>query len=206
MSETTKKVFGTLGFSLFLGTLVGLSSAPVVGIILAALAGLIGLVVGAGRNARVEAIGEITSIEFPLLGIFGIFALAGVLLGLYVRTENPWGASIVEQKAEWIAAGYEETQANSLVIFQEIGLTPPGWTPSQETGNPGIDKPVLFAGSAGATDKLNPENFANAVDIRSAWSDEGEPWSRYAAMITAKIRPTDQKNAYEVVWQLASDE
>lgn len=199
-----KTAFGIIGFSLFLGTIVGLSSAPTVSVLVAALVGLIGLVVGAKGGSLLQSDGTPTTLEFHQLGLFGIFALAGVLFGLFVRTEDPFGSTIAERKAEWKAAEIEETQANTVVIFEETGLLPPGWAVADVSERLAIDNPVLFASSAGGADKLNPEHFGQLDDLKAAWLDEGKPWSEIAKAIDERVESGKQRTAFEIVWILAS--
>ena len=194
------KALGTIGFSIFIGLLMGLSSAPVVGVVVGILAGLIGLVVGAGKGSAQEKI-QNTSPNYTLLGLFGLFAMVGVLAGLYIRTTDPWGKSLSENKAEWVDLGLSEAKALELVIFQTTGLVPQG-TEVKEISPTSL--PVLFSDD-GPSDKLNPGNFTEVSDIAFAWADEGEPWSIYQQRIMTKIDENDQRKAFETLWELLKD-
>lgn len=198
-----KKFLGIFSFSLLLGALLGLSSAPVVGALVAALTGFLGVVVGLRSNLKIEKIVN-PNVDFAGLGIFGVATLAGVFLGLFVRTEAPWGKSAQELKVEWIAAGIEASEANRLVVFQKTGLIPAGWGEPNNQAQADITQPVLFS-SDEVSDKLNPANYKNVTDISTAWSMEGEPWRTYQSRIETRIADENKKIAYDVIWKIISD-
>lgn len=197
-----KEHFGVVGFSLLLGTIVGLSSAPTVSVLVAALVGLIGFVVGSKRHKEDDAEAKTVKLQFQHLGTFGFIALAGILLGLYIRTEDPIGPSIGDMRSEWVAAGIDEKVASALVIYQKTGLAPEGWIVSEPPGGAAVTSNALF--STTTSDKLNPEHFANLSDLEAAWKDEGEPWIGIANAINKGFDPSDRRKAYETVWILAS--
>lgn len=108
------------GVGLFLGLLLGLAVSPVVSGVIGTLSSL--LVVLLGLNDK-----YLTAVKGLRIGAFGLFAVAGVLLGMYVRTNDALSPTTVDLKKQYTEAGFSEEQSLYLVSQRVFGNVPPGW-------------------------------------------------------------------------------
>ncbi len=116
------QIFAGVGLGLLVGVLVGLSSSPVVSVVVGALATGLTALLGFARSAKdtepAHAVGSMVR-----LGSFGFSCTAAVLLGLLIRTHNWASPSIADQVTEVRKAGYSEEVARSWVAYRNIGAT-----------------------------------------------------------------------------------
>lgn len=132
-SSTTKvkpfSVFAAIvngvGVGLLLGLLVGLSISPVVSGVIGTLSSL--LVIMLGLNDKF--MGTVKSFR---VGAFGIFAVAGILLGMYIRTNNSLSPPMEEVKKEYLSTGFEENQALYFTALHFVDYVPIGWFGTSE--------------------------------------------------------------------------
>ncbi|MCH9696415.1 MAG: hypothetical protein K0U72_18005 [Gammaproteobacteria bacterium] len=221
-----RKVIGTFSFSLFLGTLIGLSSVPSVGAFITTLTGLLGIVLGLRGSSTVTNGGEpeaeesasrsvvavmsarvkTARVDFTVLGSFGIAALVGVFLGLYVRTAQPWHPSPAELHSEWASVELPKETVGQLIVYQTLGLLPNGWSQASSALDLSIRSPVLFSVDVDELEKMDPDNFGDVVALGDAWSTQGGLWRRFHdAIAKVELSADAQMEAYRAVW-LASSE
>lgn len=200
-----KKIFGIFSFSIFLGILTGLSSSPVVSILITALTGFIGILIGLKTNASIKEKSEGSIIDYSVLSIFGLSAILGVFGGLYLKSEAPWLKNISELKTEWESIGVEEGDALNLVIFLKTGLVPPSMSVSDNQNKHANLSSSLFAQKVTSFDKLNPENFQSHVLISNAWYKEGGVWLKYQKIIEKNFPDHEKKSAYSIIWKVVSE-
>jgi len=101
-------VFNGLGVGILLGMLLGMSISPLVSGVVATLSSL--LVVLLGLNEKYQ-----DPVKSLRIGSFGVFAVAGILFGVYIRANNPLSPSLLEQKNEYVAVGYNEEEAKAMI-------------------------------------------------------------------------------------------
>jgi hypothetical protein len=92
-------LFGGAGMGLLLGTLVGLSSSPVVGIVVGALASVLAVFLGLDVSTG-SVIGALR-INGVRIGALGVATVIGLGLGLYVRVNNPFLPDPEVQLQRW---------------------------------------------------------------------------------------------------------
>ena len=137
-------VLNGLGVGLLLGLLLGLAVSPVVSGIIGTLSSL--LVVLLGLNDKY--LGVVKGLR---IGSFGIFAVAGVLLGMYIRANDLLSPSPTEMMEEYTKAGYEKNEALYYIARQSFSYVPIGWfgTSANDTvankKNVGTKQSVLFS-------------------------------------------------------------
>jgi hypothetical protein len=114
-----------------------------------------------------------------------LFCVAGVALGLAVRSGSLLAPSITQEVATWTAAGYSPQQGRSFVAFQRLGVKPDGVTLA-EASKPGAGSNALFANEAkGVCNDL--EGLPAAVQLKELHR-RGAP---YDAIATAAEAATD---------------
>ncbi len=140
----TSALLNGAGVGLFLGLLLGLAVSPVVSGMIGTLSSL--LVVLLGLNDK-----YLSTTKGLRIGSFGLLAVAGVLLGMYIRTHDALSPSTVTLKQEYSKAGFNDDQALYYVSQRVFGDVPPGWfgtNPNQQTKQVAAINPhssVLFS-------------------------------------------------------------
>src|SRR5687767_7048008 len=110
------QIFSGIGLGGLVGLLVALSTAHVVGSVIAALTALLAGFFGLS-NTQVDTSGW-------RIGSFGFACVIGVIAGLWIRNGGELVPTVVSQIEEWTSAGYPEEQARELVALQRLGIKP----------------------------------------------------------------------------------
>lgn len=187
------------GLGLCVGTLIGMTTAPIVGTVVGALAALFATIFGV-RLQDVEA--------FARIGGFGAFCVLGVLAGVALRTHNALGISVIQQVHEWVAAGYDPGTARQIVLYRELGLLSDksgllAPTSRADKIGPSTASAHLSAMGQDQCSEMAPANFANdpAKIIRSYRSSRGF-WAALAESL-AGLPPDKQLVIAQASWRLA---
>lgn len=120
-------IFSGFGIGLLVGILLGLSVTPVVGIVVGSLAAVLAVFLGLKDNLKQE-INAIRNFQIQInalrAGSFGVAVVLGILLGLYLRTNETLSQAVEKQVQQWTKAGYDTTYARQLVVYQKLGINP----------------------------------------------------------------------------------
>lgn len=138
-----------LGVGLLLGLLLGLAISEVVSGVIGTLSSL--LLILLGLNDK-----YMTVIKGIRIGSFGIFTVAGIVAGIYIRTHDALSPTTIELREEYIEAGYTKDQALYYVARTVFEYVPVGWfgTSLADTGS--------FAGKKSSHKSLL---FSSEVDL-----------------------------------------
>jgi len=101
-------VFNGLGIGLLLGILLGLSISPVVSGVIATLSSLLAIFLG--LNER-----YLDPLKSLRIGAFGLFAVVGILIGIYMRANDPFAPTLLDEKNEYVAIGYSDEEARAFI-------------------------------------------------------------------------------------------
>lgn len=101
-------VFNGLGIGLFLGLLLGLSVSPVVSGVIGTISSLLAILIGLNEKF-------LDPIKSLRIGAFGLFSVVGILLGLYIRANDPFAPSLSDKMEEYLSIGYSEAEAKAFV-------------------------------------------------------------------------------------------
>lgn len=194
-----------LGIGLLLGLVVGLSTTPVVAVVVGALTSLLAALLGLGGApadpAKPSLLGKV-QLNGLRIGSFGLAAVAGVFIGLYVRINNPLAESPKAQLARWEAAFPDNpTLARQMMIYERHRLVPGALKLDQDFGSavtaaagPDTRSAVLFSNLQGKAlcRDLAPAEYGNdTAKLLRAWGDVGKPLSDLAEAVGAL--PADQR-------------
>jgi len=140
-------VFSGVGLGLLLGVIVGMASSPVVATVVGAIASVLAVFLGLeGGDSKLAAFAKV-QLNGVRIGSFALATVIGLVLGLYIRINNPLAEPPVVQMQRWYevfpvevaplkpvpgmayANNAEEalrnrTLARQLMIFERTGLTP----------------------------------------------------------------------------------
>ena len=160
------QVFSSLGIGLLVGILLGLSSAPVVGLIVgsitALLASLLGFKVpvrGGGDDGHDDRLPEASAQTLIGLraGTFGFACVLGIFVGIYMRTHDvlsPKPPGLAERYEELLAIGFAPEAARGLLV----GDGPAAYAAPEAT--PTTRQTVLFESEIEGCSNLAADRFA----------------------------------------------
>lgn len=102
-------VFNGLGVGLLLGILLGLSISPVVSGVIATISSLLAVLIGLNEKF-------LDSLKSLRIGSFGLFTVIGIILGLYLRVNEPFKPGLLDQLEEYRSIGLSDEKARELII------------------------------------------------------------------------------------------
>lgn len=124
-------ILSGIGMGLLLGLIMGLSVSEVVKVIMGTLTALLGAFMGFDRRSfagmtEEEYHKEKQNSLFTALraGWFGIAVVAGILFGMWIRTNEVFTVSVARSVKQWTDAGYDSTYARKLVTYQRLAINP----------------------------------------------------------------------------------
>jgi uncharacterized membrane protein (Fun14 family) len=140
MEKEEKKLFTSIkratilsgiGMGLLLGLIMGLSVSEVVKVIMGTLTALLGAFMGFDKRSfagmtEEEYLKEKQTSLFTALraGWFGLAVVAGILFGMWIRTNEVFTVSVARSVKQWTDAGYDSAYARKLVTFQRLAINP----------------------------------------------------------------------------------
>ena len=127
LSLTTAVINGA-GVGLLLGALPGLSISPVVSGVIGTISGLLAVLLGISEK-------YMSPLKSVRIGAFGFFCVAGIFLGMYIRTNKGLLPSRQKMMQEYTAVGFTKEEARDFIAYREFGLVPAGWTGKQAEVN-----------------------------------------------------------------------
>jgi hypothetical protein len=104
-------VINGLGIGLLLGILLGLSISPVVSAVIGTLSGILALLLGLNEK-------YLEPLKSIRIGSFGIFTVIGILIGLYVRANDPFAPSLKDKMGNYLEIGYTQEEARAFITHQ----------------------------------------------------------------------------------------
>jgi hypothetical protein len=180
------QLFAGTGLGLLVGILVGLSSSPVVSVVVGALAAGMVTLLGYTRSSKD---GEHAYSEGSVLrlGSFGVACAVAILCGLYIRTHNWLSPTITDQVADVQKAGYTPEEAHRWVAYKNVGTvltSATGTTPTPTSAANSVASSVLFAGdNSGECQNFDPSRFKDTQEQLYALRQLGGKRAEYAEKI-----------------------
>jgi hypothetical protein len=168
-----------IALGLFTGLLVGMSLSPVV----TSLLSLLLAVSTAWLLTHETDKTDLRKDSFIRLSGFCMGGFVAVILGAYIKAENPLAPSLSKQVAEWREAGFKTSEALAIVRYLNSGLIDAG---DQVKALPVPDTfqrtPfALYSSSPGQHNKLNPKtSFKSYSEAKQEYEKSG---SAYIDMI-----------------------
>ncbi len=176
-------VFSGVGIGLLLGTVLGLSTTPVVALVVGALTSILAVFLGLDgkENSRLPSVSSVR------IGAFGLATVAGLGLGLHLRINNPIAIAPSVAMERWIEAFPDNpTLARQMMIYERTAIVPgalqfeaeaPGTAVALDAAAASVRQAVLFSSLSefDACTRLDPERFATADDVIAAYSRPGAP-------------------------------
>lgn len=101
-------VFNGFGIGFLLGILWSLNTEPAIGGVIATLSSLLALFLGLNEK-------YIDTLKSLRIGSFGLAAVLGIMLGLYLRANDPFAPSLKAQMDQYLEIGYDENEARGFI-------------------------------------------------------------------------------------------
>jgi hypothetical protein len=123
-------LFAGLSMGLLLGLIMGLSISPTTKIVMGVLAAGLGTFLGFDKSAfkgtpnNENKPGRAAFLRELRVGSFGFAVVAGILLGLTIRTNELLSPTIVESVEKWTEAGYSPAVARRFVALERLRIDP----------------------------------------------------------------------------------
>jgi hypothetical protein len=186
------QLFAGTGLGLLVGVLVGLSSSPVVSVVVGALAAGMVTLLGFVRSAK-EDQPSYTEGSVVRLGSFGVACAGAVILGLFIRTHNWVSPSIAEQVSEVQKAGYSGEEARRWVAYKNIGTSTLAASSDASAaathstgGAASVAGSVLFSGAnEGECQHFDTNRYKDAQEHLYALRQSGGKYAEYAEKISS---------------------
>ena len=156
------------GIGLLLGMLLGLAVSPVVSGIIGVLSGMLAVLLGLDD----KFLSPLKSIR---IGTFGFFCVAGIVAGMYIRTNNGLLPSREKMMQGYLKVGFTKQQALDFIAYREFNLVPTAWK-----------------GSSAAESSNVVEESAE-----TASSEEGEASSGESGPVATVASSKQQKSGYQ---------
>ncbi len=182
-------IFNGLGVGLILGVLLGLAVSPVVSGVIGTLSSI--LLILLGLNDK-----QMTIIKSLRIGSFGIFAVAGIILGLYMRNNDSLAPTTTDLKDEYRASGFTEQQALYYVALKKFKYVPVGWFGTSIADTVAMsttddhDKTVLFSSDVDL-DACRILNTADSTfpkeEIYNTFEAAGGVWEKLAVSLEPEL-------------------
>jgi hypothetical protein len=151
-------VFSGLGLGLLLGIVVALSISPVVSTVVGALASLLAVFLGleAGEGSQGGALSKLR-LNGVRIGSFGLATVLGLMLGFYIRANDPFAGSPDAQLERW--KNFPDVLARQMVVYERTGIAPEVMVFGDGTaGGPGDS-------AAGTKVTVNPDVLAGRRSV-----------------------------------------
>jgi uncharacterized membrane protein (Fun14 family) len=124
-------VLSGIGMGLLLGLIMGLSASEVVKVVMAALTALLGVFFGFEKRSfsgmqkeEYEKDKNETLLTSLRSGWFGLAVVAGILFGMWIRTNEVFTIPVEKSVQQWIDAGVDSAYARKLVIYERLAIDP----------------------------------------------------------------------------------
>jgi hypothetical protein len=189
-----------IGIGMLLGIAVGLSSSPVIGVVVGAMGtGLLALL-GLKDNTAIPNPAQ----ALRLVG-FGFACTVGLLVGLLLRTSDVLSPKLISQQEQWKSIGFSEDEAKKVVLYQRVGLLlPPLVTPPGNLQLAGKSSTSLFAGNSqmDVCSATNSSSFASTDEHLNALDQAGGRLREFANTLRG-LKPDEQKRILASINHLA---
>ena len=172
------QLFSGASFGILLGILLGLSTSPVVSLVVGALATLMPHVIalraspaGAADPAS-PASGRVDAYK---MGMFALCCVVGIIAGIYLRTHDalsPPAGFLRKEVAALMEIGVTRSDAEKLVLSR-YRQTPLAVAPAEKPDAARLT--VLMASTQERCDKLGDQQFASARIAAAAFKAGEEP-------------------------------
>lgn len=201
---SSRPVIAGSSIGLLLGVLLGLSATPVVASVVAALiaaAGAYWSVVEQTKTATEESANPaVLAARQVATAALCLACVAGLCAGLWLRARDAFGLTPAEQVRKWEDAGFSKSDAQAIVALKGAGLLKSGYSAQSEAVSPARST-VLFSATTSQCQQLDPEDFADGANLRTAFSSAGGNWGRFADAVH-QLEPDAQLRALRAAWQL----
>ncbi len=115
------QIFLRGGIGALLGTILGLSITPVVATVVGALTSLLAVFLGLDGQEKTR----LPRVNGLRIGAFGFATIAGLLLGMFLRINNPMMLAPEDAILRWQTAFEDNPSlAQQMMVFERTGLRP----------------------------------------------------------------------------------
>ena len=178
-----KEAISALFLGLFIGLIIGLSISSIIGIVIAGMISLLASFFGLKEGT---ANGK-TKTE--IISLFSAFAIIGVICGIYLRTHGSLSLSLKEKKEKWVAAGFSEEQAKTIVLFEELRIIrDSSFVPAtKEFENTNIDDTGLMAEHFEQNIFCRDQQYNSVGELKKVFKQAGPHEIKFVSVIEVEF-------------------
>lgn len=157
-------LFAGAGLGLLLGVIVGLSTSPVVEVVVGTLMSLLAVFLGLEGSKILKSEGFAgLKINHLRIGAFGFATLIGLLVGLFIRINNPLAIPLDDRFQHWKAAfPHDPVLVKQMVIYERTGIQPTQIDYGEGSGGP---TPVTLQKEAAAAGRAVLYSLFKSYDV-----------------------------------------
>ncbi|BBB31039.1 hypothetical protein [Neptunomonas japonica] len=199
------QIFSSVGIGSLIGILLGLSSSPVVGLVVGSITALLASLIGLKTPATDDdsASQVLTSSQLKLAGIrtgsFGLACVLGIVVGIYMRTHNvlsPVEPTLEIQFNELTQIGFSPKEARDLLVITRFGNNSTAQEGEGSATMQSLEKTVLFATDSTLCAKIAVDRFESFAALMSFYhSLELNELSAMAVAINQHVSDDDTRMA-----------
>ena len=205
VSMIASQIFSSVGIGSLIGILLGLSSSPVVGLVVGSITALLASLIGLKTPATDDDSGSqvLTGAQLKLAGLrtgsFGLACVLGIFVGIYMRTHNvlsPTEPTLQVQFSELTQIGFSPKEARELLVIKKFNDKSTQDKSADSSPTASLEKTVLFATDSKLCEKIAVDRFENFSALMSFYrSMELTELSAMAVAINQHVTNEDTKMA-----------
>ncbi len=198
------QIFSSVGIGSLIGILLGLSSSPVVGLVVGSITALLASLIGLKTPATDDSDSQVlTSSQLKLAGIrtgsFGLACVLGIVVGIYMRTHNvlsPVEPTLEVQFNELTQIGFSPKEARDLLVIKRFGNKSTANKGESSAATQSLEKTVLFATDSALCEQIAVDRFESFTALISFYrSLELNELSAMAVAINQHVNDDDTRMA-----------
>ena len=184
------------GVGMLVGIAAGLSSAPVIAVVVGAISAGLLILLGLKKSdpPPAEATADSSSGDHAVARIaaFGVVCTFALIGGVTIRAHDLLAPSAKSVEQTWKDAGFSDEQARQIALYQKVGLSfgkgdgKDGGLVESRPGSAASESSVLFATRSGSPcPYFSRKNYANTEDMLKAMELQGGDLQKFAIAVEA---------------------
>lgn len=194
MGQKKIQVFSGIGLGLLIGICIGLSSSPVVAIVLTTLTSLLAAYFGLKpANEQVHQKGE----RLLIMSVFSFTCVLAILSAVYIRANGLLSPPPGKLIGELRELGFSHEEARAIFLYKEYGIIPNGAQVANEPQSDQKDDSILFGakGQQDIIEKLQRRKYRSIEEQLRAFRNRGGKHEQYADTLAHFVKDSTAQGA-----------
>ncbi|MBT1688113.1 hypothetical protein [Dawidia soli] len=195
MGQRRIHIFSGIGLGLLIGICIGLSSSPVVAIVLTTLTSL--LAAYFGLKPASEQI-EQKSERLLIMIAFSFTCVTAILGSVYIRANGLLSPPTGKLIGELRELGFSQEEARTIFLYKEYGIVPPGSLVAKDPVSMQDEKrSILYNAEAQrrSFEALQRDNYGSIEDQLTAFRNRKGKYQQYTDTLTHFVKDSKAQAA-----------